>query len=142
MAATKATVDGVAKGRARAGARHLGQGLLVVASAGVIVGSFLPWVQTGIGSYGGFAGAGIYTFYVGVLGLAGGLVPSRTLAMAQGAIVAAVAVGLAGWQILRLLSKVGLSGWTPGIGLMMVLASGIVAGRAAWLLYNGESQAS
>ncbi len=104
--------------------------LLFFASLGVIVGSFLPWVDTGFGSYAGFAGAGVYTFYAGVLGFAGALVPFHRLAVAQGVLVATVAVALPAWQLLRLVTLVGVSGWTPGMGLVLVLCCGIAAARA------------
>lgn len=107
-----------------------GRRLLLFASLGVIVGSFLPWVDTGFGSYAGFAGAGVYTFYAGVLGFAGALVPVHRLAVVQGAVVAAVAVALPVWQLVRLISLVGVSGWTPGMGLVLVLCCGMAAARA------------
>lgn len=114
---------------------HPAQRQLLVAAFGVIVGSFLPWVTVNTGlSYGGFAGAGLYTFYLGVLGIAGGLVPRRRLAVVQGGIVALGAVGLPLWQLLHLISRVGFGGWLPGAGLIMVLASGLLAGLSTWQL--------
>lgn len=110
------------------------QRLLLLASAGVIIGSFLPWIDTGLGVYRGFAGGGIFTFYAGVLGLAGGLVPSRQLATIQGLVMSLVAIGVPLWQLGRLLSKVGFSGWSPGMGLVLVLGSGLYGLRAVWLL--------
>lgn len=136
MAATKATSDEVTASRGAASGRHPDQRLLLLASAGVIVGSFLPWIQTGLGTYQGFLGAGIYTFYAGVLGLAGALVPSAKLAMIQGAIMAAVAIALPVWQIARLLNLVGFSGWTPGVGLALVLLSGLYSARTVWLMWS------
>ena len=114
---------------------HPAQRQLLVAAFGVIVGSFLPWVTVNMGlSYGGFAGAGLYTFYLGVLGIAGGLVPQRRLAAVQGGIVALGAVGLPLWQLLHLIARVGFGGWLPGAGLIVVLASGFLAGLSTWQL--------
>lgn len=118
---------------------HPAQRLLLVAAAGVIVGSFMPWVSLNMGAaFGGFAGAGLYTFYVGVLGIGGGLVPVRALAIGQGLIVGLVAVGLPVWQIVRLLRLVGLSGWFPGTGLIVVLASGCLALLATYRIWRDD----
>ncbi len=116
--------------------RPTGQRLLLLASFGVIIGSFLPWVETGFGVYRGFAGGGATTFYAGVFGLAGALVPSRKLAMVQGSITALVGVGIAVWQVANLLMKVGISGWTPGIGLVLVFGAGVYAARAVWVIHG------
>jgi hypothetical protein len=105
-----------------------------LASAGVIIGSFLPWVDTGLGVYRGFAGGGVFTFYAGVLGLAGGLIPSRQMALVQGLVMSLVAIGVPLWQLGHLLTRVGFSGWTPGMGLVLVLGSGLYGLRAVWLL--------
>lgn len=114
---------------------HPAQRQLLFASFGVIVGSFLPWVTTTMGlSYSGFAGAGLYTFYLGVFGVAGGLVPRPRLAALQGGIVAVSAVGLPLWQLLHLIARVGVGGWLPGAGLVVVLASGLLAGLSSWQL--------
>jgi hypothetical protein len=114
---------------------HPAQRQLLFAAFGVIVGSFLPWVTINMGlSYSGFAGAGLYTFYLGIFGIAAGLVPRRRMAAVQGGIVALGAVGLPLWQLLHLVSRVGLGGWLPGAGLIMVLASGVLAGLSTWQL--------
>lgn len=98
----------------------------------MIVGSFLTWVATGAGvDYGGFTGAGRFTFYAGVLALAGGLVPIQRLAGLQAAIAATACIGFPVWQIVHLIRLVGFGGWAPGVGLILVLVSGIVAAYAA-----------
>ena len=114
---------------------HPAQRQLLLAAFGVIVGSFLPWVTVNMGlTYSGFAGAGLYTFYLGVFGIAGGLVPRRRMAAVQGAIVALGAIGLPLWQLLHLVGRVGFGGWLPGAGLIVVLASGVLAGLSTWQL--------
>ncbi len=97
----------------------------------------MPWVSLNLGtSFGGFAGAGLYTFYLGILGVGGGLVPNRTLAIGQGLVMGAAAVILPIWQVIRLLRLVGLSGWYPGTGLIVVFASGCLALLATYRVWR------
>ncbi len=42
-----------------------------------------------------------------------------------------VAVGLPVWQLVHLYRLVGFGGWLPGMGLLLVLAGGVLAARAA-----------
>ena len=110
--------------------RWHGQRRLLGAAALVALGAFLPWVYTGLGAVSGARGAGLWAFYAATLGVAGGLVPSRRLAALQGAVLAVVAVGLPVWQVVHLLSLVGLQGWLPGPGLVLVLGGGVLAASA------------
>lgn len=96
----------------------------------VAFGSFLPWIDTPLGQISGARGAGLWTFYAAMLGLAGALVPLRTMALLQGAVLALVAVGLPVWQVVRLLNLVGTSGWMPGPGLVLVFGGGVLAAVA------------
>lgn len=96
----------------------------------VAIGSFMPWLDTAVGSVVGVRGAGLWTFYAAMLGLAGALVPIRTLAIVQGAVLALVAVALPVWQVVHVLNLVGTGGWMPGPGLVLVLGGGVVAGVA------------
>ncbi len=123
--ATVAAADGTSAWRWS----HPRQRMLVLLAAGVIVGSFMPWLETGLGTYRGFAGPGRYLFYAGVLGLGAGLVPVRALAIAQGAVLAAVAIFLPLWQVVRLLNLVGVSGWAPGLGMVLIFGCGVMAAR-------------
>ena len=143
LSASAPMIDDSSTAAVRVGRRlHPAQRMLLFASAGVIVGSFLPWVTVNMGAtFGGFAGAGLYTFYVGVLGLAGGLVPMRWPAIVQGAVMAAVAIALPVWQVVRLLSKVGVSGWVPGTGLIVVFVSGLLAALATFRIWSDEPSA-
>lgn len=106
-----------------------GQKWLLAGSAAAIVGSFLPWLELAFGArLHGVQGAGLWTFYLGSLGLAGALVPSRWAAIVQGAVCAAAAVGLPVLQVLRVF-QLGLEGWQPGIGAVLVVAGGGMAAR-------------
>lgn len=122
---------------ARRGARFTSraQVRLIVASGVVVVGSLLPWVSTPFGNIGGIRGGGLWTLYAGVAGLAGGLVPWRRLALAHAVVLGAVAVALPGWQLARLFRLGSETGtWTvavPGLGLVLVLAGGVLACQAA-----------
>lgn len=117
-----------------------GQGTMLWSSLMIAVGSFMPWVATGFGNISGATGmgAGYWTFIAAMLGVSGALMPWRRVAMVHAAIVAVVAVALPIWQLLHLYTLVGLSGWMPGIGLVLVLFGGLFIGRAAWTLYNLE----
>lgn len=108
-----------------------GRGLLLGACLLVVLGSFLPWVTTAVGSVSGSAGAGLWTCYAAILGLAGVLVPVRTLAIAQAAVLSLAAVGLGVWQVGHVYALVGFGGWNPGPGLVLVVGGGVVAGVAA-----------
>jgi hypothetical protein len=107
--------------------RQLALGVLAV-----MIGSFLPWIHTPAGNAMGGQGPGLWTFYAAMLGLAGVLIPARVPRMAQAGILAAVALALPVWQIVHVLTLVGLGGWMPGPGLVMVTAGGTLALTAAW----------
>lgn len=102
----------------------------------VLFGSFLPWIDTAVGSVSGVRGAGLWTFYAGMLGLAGALIPMRRVAAVQAAIFALVALLVPAWQVVHLLSLVGTEGWVPGPGLVMVLGGGVLAATAATRLFR------
>lgn len=110
---------------------------LALAVGMVVLGSFLPWVYTSLGSLSGVRGAGLWTFYAAMLGLAGALVPSRRVAAVQGALMAVPALALPVWQVLHVLGLVGTGGWLPGPGLLMVFAGGVVAAGASRALWRG-----
>lgn len=121
-------------------AAHPAQKSLLWAGFGITVGSFMPWLTTGLDVYSGFQGAGRFTFYFGIIAIAGGLMPWRTLAAVHAIIAASAAIALPVWQIARLFNKVGFSGWTPGIGLMVVLFGGLVCASVFYrLLFSSRS---
>lgn len=109
---------------------------LAGAVAMVLFGSFLPWIDTAVGSISGARGAGLWTFYAGMLGLAGVLLPMRRVAAVQAAIFAAVAVLVPVWQVVHLLDLVGTDGWLPGPGLVLVFGGGVLAAVAAAQLFR------
>lgn len=109
---------------------------LLGAALMVLVGAFLPWVYTGAGNVAGVQGAGIWTMYAAVLGVAGAIIRSRRLAAAHAGLLAAVATLLPAWQVLHLVGKVGFSGWIPGAGLVLTFGGGVIAGFAAMSLFQ------
>lgn len=113
-----------------------GRRWLLIAVAMVIVGSFLPWIDTAVGNVAGYRGGGIWTFYVSMLGFTGAFLPWRRVAAAQALVMAVVCVALPVWQVARLLDLVGTAGWIPGSGLVLVLLGGVVAAMAAVRLWR------
>lgn len=111
-----------------------GQRRLAGAATLVIIGSFLPWVSTAVGNFSGARGAGLWTFYAAMLGLAGAIIPLRKVAIAQGALMAAAAIVLPLWQVWHLLRLTGVTGWLPGPGLVVVFGGGVLAASAVRLL--------
>ncbi len=93
----------------------------------VILGSFLPWLDTAVGSISGARGPGLWTFYSAMLGMAGALVPYRRVAAAQAAVMGVVCVVLPVWQLVRALDLLGTEGWLPGPGIVLVLGGGVLA---------------
>ena len=70
----------------------------------VLFGSFLPWIDTAVGSVSGARGAGLWTFYAAMLGLAAALIPMRRVAAVQAMIFAGVALLVPAWQVVHLLT--------------------------------------
>lgn len=111
------------------------QSRLLLASLGIGVGSFLPWVDTAFGNFTGMAGPGVWTLYAAILGIAGALVRRGRLAAVHAAATGAVAVILPVWQGLRLLGTCGGGACAPSTGLVLVLIGGGIAlaqVRALW----------
>lgn len=121
---------------ARVRTRVPGRGRLVAASLLVLFGSFMPWVSTAAGNISGARGAGVWTFYAALLGIAGAIIPLRRVGAVQAAIMAVAAIALPIWQVIHLLSLVGTAGWLPGPGLVLVLGGGVLAAVAARQLYR------
>lgn len=100
----------------------------------MILGGFLPWVYTHLGSVSGAVGAGLWVFYAGLLALAGGLVPAHRLQMLlviQSVVCGVVGLGLPIWQLVSLVSRVGFEGWMPGPGLVLSAFGGVLCLLAA-----------
>lgn len=109
------------------------QRTLLWASLAVVLGAFLPWVITPVGSLPGLQGGGLVTMYAASLGVAGALVARPLLAVAQGALTGLVAVGVAGWQLVEVLGA-GADGLAVGLGVPVTLVAGAAALRAAVLV--------
>ena len=112
-----------------------GQKLLLGASLVIMVASFLPWVDTAVGTFTGMAGPGVWTLYAGFLGLGGALVRRRRLAVIQAVLTGATAIALPAWQLARLARICTWNSCVPSTGLLLVLVSGVVALMAAWQLH-------
>jgi hypothetical protein len=117
----------------RSGSRRVPQQRqLLLAAALIVVGSFLPWVDTPFRDFSGMNGAGVWTFYAGVLALAGALVPSPRVAAVHALLAGVVAAALPVWQVARLV-RLGIIGQAiPSIGLVIVLGAGVIALGAGW----------
>lgn len=123
-----------ARGRPARRGMAPGKKPLLGAAVMVMLGSFMPWVDTAVGSVSGARGPGLWTFYAAMLGFAGVMVPLRRVAGAQAAVLGLVSVALPTWQVVHLLGLVGSAGWRPGPGLVLVFGGGVVALVAAWRL--------
>lgn len=129
------TTPATGRTRARVDPQRKRLGLAVLM---VVVGSFLPWIDTAIGAVSGARGPGLWTFYAAMLGLAGMLVPRRRIAGVQAAVMAVVCVVLPTWQLFRALDLLGTQGWVPGPGVVLVFGGGVLAGAVARGLLGRE----
>ncbi len=101
----------------------------------VLLGAWLPWIYTGLGSVAGIRGAGLWTMYAAVLGIAGAIIKRPRLAAVHAGALGLVAIVLPVWQVVHLLSLVGFAGWMPGPGLVLTLGGGVLAATAARTLW-------
>lgn len=119
-----------------------GQKPLLLASVLMIVGSFLPWVMTPLGNLAGSSGPGLYTLYLACIGISGALVRRPRLALVQALLTGIGGAGIALWQIVVVVQlSIRTDAWgtlIPGVGLVFVLASGLLALVAARRLQRGE----
>mgnify|MGYP007107678386 FL=1 len=118
-----------------------GQKRMLAGSVMVLIGAFVPWLYTQVGTVTGMSGPGLWTATVAMIALAGALVPVRMLAVVQGFIAATVAMFIPLWQFWHVFSKVGMAGWMPGPGLLLTFVGGLLCGIAAWQLLNLEEVA-
>ena len=123
---------------ARGRRRSPGSRRLLGAALLVLFGAFLPWIATAAGNVSGVRGPGLWTMYAAVLGIAGAIIRSHTLAAVHAAVLAVVAIALPTWQVLHLAGLVGFAGWAPGPGLVMTLGGGALAGSAAVSLFRAS----
>lgn len=132
-----ATTEARAVPRARRGMMP-GQKRMLAGSVMMLVGAFVPWLYTPLGNVSGMAGPGLWTATVGMIALAGALVPLRMLAVVQGFIAAAVAMFIPLWQFWHVFSQVGMAGWMPGPGLLLTFVGGLLCAIAARQLMRLE----
>ncbi|MUL43756.1 hypothetical protein FZ103_21750 [Streptomonospora sp. PA3] len=122
--------------------RVLHTGSLGMISGGLlmIIGAFTPWVSTPLGNLSGMAGPGLWVLCAGVLGVAGGLLPYRRIALAHALIPAAAGGALVVWQLARLaMLSMEHDSWgklLPGVGLVIVGAGAVLLARAARRMYH------
>jgi hypothetical protein len=107
-----------------------GQQTLLWASVMITVAAFLPWLMTGVGTFTGMRGAGTWTVFAGAVGIGASLMRNRRFVLVHAYAIAAVTILLPLWQVAHMLNLVGLSGWLPGIGLIMTLIGGVAIARA------------
>ncbi|WP_196780871.1 hypothetical protein [Nocardioides sambongensis] len=118
---------------------HPARKRLIIAVLLVGVGSFLPWIYVGGVPKSGALGPGLWTFYGAMLGLAGVLLPFHKVGAVHAGLMAAAAIAVPAWQVLHLVGLVGLAGWMPGPGLVMVFGGGVVAIGCAVRLYRAPA---
>lgn len=117
-----------------------GQGKLLIASVLLMVGAFMPWLQTGLSSpkHPHF----LWLFVLGFIALSGGLVPSRRIAYWHAVATAVIGLGLTAWYVwylvTEIIARVGFSGWMIGPGLVLTAGAGGVAIAAARTLASVE----
>ena len=122
--------------------RSPGSRRLLGAALLVLLGAFLPWIATAAGNVAGVRGDGLWTMYAALLGIAGAIIRSHTLAAAHAAVLAVVAIALPLWQVLHLADLVGFAGWAPGPGLVLTVGGGVLAGSAAVSLFRASRAAA
>ena len=115
-----------------------GQMRLLAASLMILLGAFVPWLYTPLGTITGMRGPGLWTATVAMLALAGALVPAklRLMAILQALVAAGISIVLPVWQFVHIFSLVGMSVWMPGPGLLLTFAGGILCAVAAWQLWT------
>ncbi|QBI20627.1 hypothetical protein ER308_14375 [Egibacter rhizosphaerae] len=108
-----------------------GQLLLLIAAVPIAFGSFLPWLETALGSFNAIAGPGLATLAGAMLAVCGALLRRRGLALAHAIAAAGIGVGLPLWQVAHTYGLVGAQGWLPGGGMVLVFVGGLGAALAA-----------
>lgn len=122
--------------RPRAARRSRSSLHLLGGSLMILVGAFLPWISSGAGNFLGIRGAGLWTLYASFLGVAGAIMRAPKVVAVHAGILAVVAITLPAWQLVHMVSLVGLAGWVPGVGLVLTVAGGVIAAVAATRLWR------
>lgn len=118
---------------------------LLGAALMILFGAFLPWISTGAGNIAGIRGAGLWTMYAALLGVAGAIIKWRRAAAVHAALLGVIATALPLWQVVHLASKVGFAGWMPGPGLVLTFGGGVLAAVTAvrmWRLAQSPEPSS
>ena len=120
------------------------QVLLVIAALVTIVASFLPWLDTALGSSSGVMAGGLLTFYAGLLAFPGVMWRNRRVVAGHIFLLAAADIAVPGWRFLWALRRLpGLGeAWLPGPGMLLVVISGVVATVALVQLLTATRAAS
>jgi hypothetical protein len=117
--------------------------LLLIAALVTMVASFLPWLDTGlfgaasgVALSGGALADGMLTFYAGALAFPGVIWRSPRVVAAHLLVLGAAAIGVPGWRLALALQHLPGFGqaWLPGVGMLLVIASGVAAFVALALL--------
>lgn len=105
------------------------QVLLLIAGLVTVVASFLPWLETPLGSVNGAVTGGLVTFYAGLIAVPGAIWRRPVIVIAHALVLAVTAIAVPGWRVVWALRRLpGLGdAWLPGPGLILVLISGCVA---------------
>ena len=110
-------------------------------SLAVVVGAFLPWAVSPVGSLPGLQGyGGLASLYAASLGIAGALVARPLLAVLQAAVAGGVAVAAAGLQAAHVLG-LGVDGLSVGLGVPVTMLGGAAVLRSA-VLTRRQSRAA
>lgn len=102
---------------------------MAIAALGCIIGSFLPWLDTAVGSPSGLNLGGLITFSAATLALPGVLWRRPSVIAIHAGLLAVAALAVPLWRLgwaLRTLPGLGTA-WLPGTGMLLVLISGVTA---------------
>lgn len=125
------STQGKAPARARPRWPYVGQPqlLLAIAAPATMIASFLPWLDTGMGSISGAVAGGLYTFYAGLVAFPGVIWRSPRVVACHLLLLAVVDIAVPGWRFawaLRRLPGFG-EAWLPSPGMLLLFVSGAVA---------------
>jgi hypothetical protein len=111
---------------------------MIIGGLITVVGSLLPWVMTPLGSLSGTAGPGLWTLSAGFIAVAGGLMPSRKLAIGHSLVPGFAVAAIVAWQVARLLQlSATTDSWgqlLPGMGLVMAAGGAVIMLRTGFRL--------
>lgn len=126
---------------------HIGSWPMLIAGMMMIFSAFLPWVYLSFlqGVAGesfalrGTDGPGVVTLSLGVLALAGGLVPRRMIALLHAAIPGVIVAAIVAMQVYNLVVASVATQWgafLPGMGLVLAGGGAVLLIRVAWRIWK------